>query len=383
LSITLTPGETALPDCLSNLPVSNLHWSVRAADALMERNLPFRWHYEHGLAHKAVEQVWQVTQAPSLYAYFHDALDAFVRPDGSIHTYRLDEYNLDQINPGKLLFPLYRVTHAEKFHLAANLLRRQLTEQPRTSQQGFWHKQIYPFQMWLDGVYMAAPFLAEYGYQFGDPTAFDEATRQILLLEEHARDPRSGLLYHAWDESKQMPWANPNTGCSPNFWGRAMGWYAMAIVDVLDFLPSSHAQRAEIIAIFQRLIEAVGKVQDFSSGLWYQVLDQGERPGNYLEASASCMFVYAIAKAVRQGVLPQSALPAACKGYQGILSHFIRVDAFGRVNVERTCSVGGLGGTPYRDGSYEYYISEKIVTNDYKGVGPFILASLELEQHGK
>jgi unsaturated rhamnogalacturonyl hydrolase len=237
--------------------------------------------------------------------------------------------------------------------------------------------------MWLDGIYMASPFYAAFGQTFAEPAAFDDVARQIILIEKHTRDPQTGLLYHAWDESKQQRWADPQTGCSPHFWGRAMGWYAMAIVDVLDYLPSEHPQREDILAILERLIGALVDVQDESTGLWYQVLDQGQRAGNYLEASASCMFVYALAKAVRQGYLGQTYLDVARHGYQGILDNLLRLDDQGLVNLEKTCGVGGLGGTPYRDGSYEYYISERIVTNDYKGVGPFILASIEMEHKGQ
>ena len=244
------------------------------------------------------------------------------------------------------------------------------------------HLLIYPYQMWLDGIYMALPFYAEFGKTFGEPAAFDDVAHQIILIEKHTRDAKTGLLYHGWDESKQQRWANRETGCSPHFWGRAVGWYVMAIVDVLDYLPPDHPKRPDILAIFECAIEALVKVQDQSTGLWYQVLDQGNREGNYLEASGSCMFVYSIAKAVRQGYLPKSSLEVARKGYHGILDHLIHVDEQGLVNLEKICSVAGLGGTPYRDGSYEYYVCEKIATNDYKGVGPFILASIEMEQIG-
>jgi len=237
--------------------------------------------------------------------------------------------------------------------------------------------------MWLDSIYMASPFYAEFGKTFGEPAAFDDVAIQIIVIEKHTRDSKTGLLYHAWDESKQQRWANPVTCCSPHFWGRAMGWYAMAIVDVLDYLPQDHPKRPDILKIFERMVVALANVQDKPTGLWYQVLDQGSREGNYLEPSGSCMFVYSIAKAVRRGHLSHSSLDVARQGYQGILDNFIRVDDQGLVNLEKTCGAAGLGGTPYRDGSYEYYVTEKIVTNDYKGVGPFILASVEMEHAGQ
>jgi unsaturated rhamnogalacturonyl hydrolase len=353
------------------------------ADSVMQRNVPYRWHYEYGLMHRAIEQVWLQTGDAKYYDYIKRDMDSFVSADGSIKTYSVEEYNLDQINPGRTLFMLYSTTGDEKYQSAMRLLRQQLAGQPRTSEGGFWHKKIYPYQMWLDGIYMASPFYAEFGQTFDEPAAFDDVARQIILIEKHTRDPKTGLLYHAWDESKQQRWADPQTGCSPHFWGRAMGWYAMAIVDVLDYLPSEHPQREDILAILARLIGALVDVQDASTGLWYQVLDQGKGAGNYLETSASGMFVYAMAKAVRQGYLGQTYLDVARRGYQGILDNLLRLDDQGLVNLEKTCGVGGLGGTPYRDGSYEYYISERIVTNDYKGVGPFILASIEMEHKGQ
>ncbi|MGD9101203.1 MAG: glycoside hydrolase family 88 protein, partial [Anaerolineae bacterium] len=352
-------------------------WSVRMTESVMERHpiVSTRWRYEVGVVLKGIKGVWLKTGDKRYYDYVKRNIDAFVGPDGDIQTYRLKEYNLDQINMGKLLFPLYRESGDGRYKKAAHLLRKQLEEHPRISQRGFWHKLIYPHQMWLDGVYMAGPFLAEFAKTFDEPQDFDDVAHQITLIESHTRDPQTGLLYHAWDESKSQKWADPESGCSPHFWGRAIGWYAMAIVDVLDFLPQEHPQRDKIISIFDRTASALAEVQDPSTGLWYQVLDQGEREGNYLEASASCMFVYALAKGVRKGYTGGAYRDVAARGYQGILEHLIQVDAQGLVNLNRICSVAGLGGKPYRDGSFEYYVSEKIVSNDFKGVGPFIMAS--------
>lgn len=360
-------------------------WSVRMADSAIVRYAaaPARWHYEHGFLLKAIEQVWRVGGEAKYARFIQDTIDLFVDCDGGIRTYALEEYNLDQINEGRLLFGLWRETGDNRYQKAIHLLRRQLYGQPRTRSGGFWHKQIYPYQMWLDGVYMAGPFYAEYAQVFQESAGFDDVVHQIALLEEHARDPHTGLLYHAWDESRRQPWADPQTGCSPNFWGRAVGWYCMAIVDALDYLPPDHAARPTLIGILQRAAAAVSAVQDRSTGLWYQVLDQGERPGNYPEASASCMFVYALTKAVRQRVLPAEYLAVARRGYEGILRHFVRIDDGGEVNLDRVCSVAGLGGDPYRDGSFEYYVGEPVVSNDYKGVGAFILAATEMEMLAK
>lgn len=356
-----------------------LSWAQRMVDSVMQRNEPYRWHYEYGLVHKAIEQVWLKTGQPQYYDYIKNDLDPLINPDGSIQTYTVTELNLDQIYAGRMLFLMYRVTGEERFKKAMHVLRTQLRWQPRTHAGGFWHKLIYPYQMWLDGIYMASPFYAEYGLMFGESEAFDDVTHQIVEMEKHTLDPKTGLLYHAWDESKLQRWANPETGCSAHFWGRAVGWYGMAMLEVLDYLPQEHAGRPVILDIFKRLMAAVGRVQDEASGLWYQVLDRGGQAGNYLEASGSCMFIYTLAKAVRMGYLPQEYRTMAARGYQGVLDRLIKVDENGLVNLEKVCGAAGLGGTPYRDGTYEYYVTEKIRTNDYKGVGPFILASVEME----
>lgn len=362
-------------------------WSVRAADSVMARHplLSRRWHYEPGVVLLALRQVWRATGDRRYYAYIKANIDSLVTPEGQIRTYRLEEYNLDQINEGKLLFCLFHETGDERYRKAAYLLREQLASHPRTAEGGFWHKQVYPHQMWLDGIYMASPFYAEFAATFGEPLAYDDVGRQIFLAWHHARDPRTGLLYHGWDESKSQAWADPETGCSPCFWGRAIGWYAMAIPDVLDHLPGDHPQRGWLVSILGDLARGIAAVQDPASGVWYQVLDQGGRAANYLEASASCMFVYALAKGVRLGYLDSAALEVARRGYAGILEQFVTVDhapsltPTGLVSVHHICSVGGLGGKPYRDGSFAYYVGERVMSNEYKGVGSFILASTEME----
>jgi len=360
----------------------NLPWSIRGTETLLQRHpiLTHRWHYEPGVALLAVQRVWEETKDPRYFDYIQCNIDEFVDETGNIRTYTLGEYNLDQINQGKLLFMLYARTKDDRYKKAAYLLHEQMKTHPRTDRGGYWHKKIYPNQMWLDGLYMADPFLTQFGQVFNEPDLFNEVAHQIAIFDRHTRDPETGLLYHAWDYSRSQQWADPETGCSPHFWARAMGWFMMAIPDILDHFPMGHPQRDMIIQVFQDTAEAVIKVQDEASGVWYQILDQGDRPGNYLEASASCMFVYALAKGVHLGSLDSSYLQAATRGYQGILDHFIEVDDHGWVNLNGIVSVGGLGGNPYRDGSFEYYLSEPVVSNDYKGFGPFIMASLEIER---
>ena len=362
--------------------------SERAAATAMtvlwrESGYPAKWTYDHGLVLKGIERVWLNTRDKQYFNFIQRSMDHFVAGDGSIRTYSLLDYNIDNILPGRNLLFLYKATGQEKYRKAAALLREQLKTHPRTSEGGFWHKKIYPSQMWLDGLYMGEPFYAEYAATFHEDAAFDDIAKQFILMERHARDGRTGLLYHGWDESKQQRWANPTTGRSPNFWGRAMGWYAMALVDTLDYFPQKHPRRADLIAILNRLARAVRKSQDPQSGLWYQVLDKGTAKGNYLEASAACMFVYALARGVREEYLATSYIPIVEKAYQGILREFVKTDASGQLNLEGTVSVAGLGGNPYRDGSYEYYLSEKVVTNDPKGIGALLLAVTEMETAAK
>ena len=227
---------------------------------------------------------------------------------------------------------------------------------------------------------MASPFIAQFSRTFNKPDGFDEIARQIIWIESHTRDNRTGLLYHGWDESKTQEWADPSTGCSKSFWGRAIGWYAMALVDALDYLPENHAKRKNIIDIVKRLSKAVANYQDSRTGLWYQVVDQGERKGNYLEASASSMFVYALAKGVRKGYLDREYAVAARKGFDGLVGQLIEKEPDGKVSLTRICSVGGLGGAKKRNGTFEYYMSEPIVKNDLKGVGAFIMAGVEISK---
>ena len=348
-------------------------------DSLSSSNgKPTKWTYDQGVILKGIEGLWQQTGDGKYFDYMQKSMDFFVDNNGNIRTYQLDHYNLDNILCGRILLTLFQVTGKEKYYKAASTLREQLRQQPRLSDGGFWHKKIYPYQMWLDGLNMAEPFYAEWANTFHEDSAFNDVAKQFILMEKHARDAKTGLLYHGYDESKTEKWANKTTGLSANFWARAMGWYGMGLVDALQYFPENHPNRKELIDILNRFADAVTKVQDNKTGLWWDVLNYPNRKGNYPEASASCMFVYALAKGVRLGYLPASYLQVAKKGYAGIIKKFI-TNVDGQTNLEGTVSVSGLGGKPYRDGSYEYYINEKVVTNDPKGVGAFLLASDEME----
>ena len=306
-------------------------WSVRMADSVMARDPnPLtidsekpKWEYTQGLVLKGIFAVADRTGDPRYFDYARSYYGAMIDASGQIKTYDLAEYNIDRINPGKALFALYETTKDEKYRKALLLLRRQLNEQPRTQEGGFWHKQRYPFQMWLDGLYMGSPFLAQYGAVFNEPADFDDVINQFVFMEKHARDPRSGLLYHGYDESRRQKWADPVTGLSKEFWGRAMGWYAMALVDALDFIPKAHPRRGELVAILDRLLAAAAKVQDPKTGVFYQVLDKGSREGNYLESSVSTMFAYAFLKGARMGYLDARAGVLGRKIYEGVLLEFV------------------------------------------------------------
>ncbi|HEX9005974.1 MAG TPA: glycoside hydrolase family 88 protein [Bacteroidota bacterium] len=367
-------------------------WSVRIADSFLARHPGAvtydsaspeqRWNYEQGLMLVALERLWRQTDDRRYLDFVRSNIDHYVRADGTIDTYRRTDYNLDNIAPGRVLLALYTQTGEEKYRRAADTLRQQLREQPRTLDGGFWHKQIYPWQMWLDGLFMAEPFYATYGVVFHDLAALEDAMRQFRLVTHHTRDPRTGLLYHGWDESRKQRWADTLTGRSPSFWARAIGWYTMALVEVLDILPDDYEGRDELVGMLRDAAEAVAAVQDSASGLWYQVIDQAGRPGNYLEASASAMFTYSFARGVKAGYLDPSFAAHARKAFQGITGRLVRTDPHGFISLEHTCKSAGLGGNPYRDGSYQYYISEPQRTNDLKGLGSFLLAAIAIEQLG-
>ncbi len=356
---------------------------ARHADPLTIDAVRPKWEYTQGLVLKAIFAVGEKTGDSRYFDYGRRYYDEMIGTDGAIRTYQLSEYNIDRINPGKALFSLYEKTKDEKYQKALLLLRRQMKEHPRTKEGGFWHKQRYPFQMWLDGLYMGSPFLAQYAKVYNEPALLDDVVNQFVWMEKHARDPKTGLLYHGYDESRQQKWADPVTGRSKEFWGRAMGWYAMGLVDTLDFVPVSHPRRGELVAILGRLAVAVEKVQDKKSGVFWQVLDKGGREGNYLESSASAMFSYALMKGARQGVLEPRFGALGRKIHEGVIKEFITTDAAGVMSIHRGCEVAGLGGDPgsgnFRDGTFEYYVKERIRSNDPKAVGPFILASLEYE----
>jgi len=366
-----------------------------------------KWGYEEGVLLDGMAADWQQTKNRAEFEYVKAAVDEYVIREGAIQmdrsgkVFAAGEHQLDNIELGRAVLFVYREAHDERYAKAAKFLEAQLAEQPRTASGGYWHKQIYPNQMWLDGAYMAEPFRAMYAATFSQPGDFDDIAKQFLLMYEHMRDSKTGLLKHGWDESKQMAWADKATGLSPEVWARAVGWYCMGLVDTLDWFPKGNPLRAKLVEELKGVMAAVVEYQDRENGLWWQVMDRGhqsahwtdnlpakpvlvaEKPaekGNFIEASASCMFVYALAKGVRMGYLPQKYEANARQGWAGIQKKFVTANADGTVTLTGTVKVGGLGGTPYRSGSYEYYIGEKVVDNDAKGVGAYLLAGSEMEQ---
>lgn len=337
-----------------------------------------KWAYDVAFLGMAIDRLGN--EDPKYSKYMEDWVNYFVHDDGSVTDYRLEEYNLDRIFPGRNVLTVYQRDSRQKCKIALDNFIKQLETHPKTNSGGYWHKKIYPWQMWLDGIFMGSTFMAAYAREFNQPEWFDAATRQTIMIYEKTLDPGTGLLMHAWDESREQKWCDPLTGKSLYPWSRATGWYLMAIMDILDCLPADHPDRNGLISILQKTSDALLKVRDPDSGIWFQVLNHGGREGNYLEGSGSAMFTYVFAKGARLGYLDQKYREIAESAFDGILKELITVDEKGFVTMHNICGGCGLGGNPYRDGSYEYYINEKRFDNDTKGVAPFILAALELDR---
>ena len=272
---------------------------------------------------------------------------------------------------------LYALDPQPRYRTAIETLRDQLRDQPRTSEGGFWHKQMYDHQMWLDGLFTGTTFYARYAAWQPDPDAWADVARQFLIIDAHTRKP-NGLNCHGWDESRRMGWSDPDTGCSPETWGRAEGWYVMALCDVLELMPTDRPERVELTAILQRVMSTLLTYQDSATRLWYQVPDRPGEEGNYLEATCSAMYCYAMAKGARLGLLTPDYRTRAEEVLAALSTHKLQHNGDGTLSLIDCCAVAGLGGNPYRDGTYDYYIHERIRPDDPKGIAPLILACLEL-----
>lgn len=377
--------------------VTSKSMAQQVADAEMRR-FPEAWQtdsastpkfgYCQGLEVKAffqlaeqMKQQGKTIEAKRYEQYALDYADLFVTEDGDILSYDYvnGHRNLDMINSGKVLFDAYHLTGDEKYRKALDLLYSAITKHPRNSLGGFWHKENYPWQMWLDGLYMCSPFLAQYGQEFNHPDCIDDAIHQCLLVRDHLRDPKTGLYFHAWDEKRQQQWCDPATGLSHHFWGRSIGWWTMAVIDVLDYVPANHPKRKQLIAIVDDLAKTMLRYCD--DGCWYQLVEIMDDGTNYREGTVTSMMLYCYTKALQKGYISQRRyghVPAMI--LQGIQQHLFRTDADGTPNLTQCCKVAGLGGNPYRDGSYQYYMSEPIRDNDPKAIGPFIMACLMLDR---
>lgn len=354
-------------------------WNIEVALG----HMPPVWNYVDGCMIKAVLDIHAATGEERYLRFADDFIDYYVQEDGALLGHVLEEYNNDQINEGKTLFPLRRLTGKEKYRKAMDILYRQIQGQPRTKAGNFWHKNIYPNQVWLDGLYMTLPFYAEYEREFNGGRNFPDILRQFANVHALMRDPATGLLYHAYDETRTCSWADGETGCSPHFWTRSLGWYAMALVDTLDILRGTDAEADAPGENLRSLAEALTRVADPATGLFRQVTDMGDREGNYLETSGSCAIAYAFMKGARLGILPSGFFDGGKRIFESVVAEKLTVDG-DAFTLRDICLVAGLGYYPgrgwykKRDGSYEYYISEPRVDNDAKGVAPLLFAHAEL-----
>ncbi len=359
-----------------------------------------KWSYVMGIELESMLDTYLRYGDQNIMNYLQMYIDTIISPEGEIRGYKLNDYNLDNIRTGHFLARMYQLHPEVKTLAAIHTLMRQLEEQPRTDGDSvYWHKAIYSYQVWLDGIFMGLPFRVLAASMFLDPdsamTVYDDAVYQVSETFHRTLDSATGLNRHAWDETRQMFWADPVTGLSRHCWGRAQGWYTMALVELLDALPNDYPGRSKVLDLLRLTLDSVLRWQDVESGLWFQVMDSPNRDGNYLEATCSSMFAYSLLKSCRLGYVDKSFGDAGHRAYDGIITHFIRHDPNNLISLTHCCSVAGLGpgispkvlkAAPdvkenrRRDGSFEYYLSEPLRDNDAKGLGPFIWASLEMER---
>lgn len=343
------------------------------------------WNYIDGCMILALLEIYQATKEKKYYEFADAFIDHRVKDDGTIAGYSVEEYNIDNVNAGKTLFSLYEINGKEKYRKAIDLIYRQVQTQPRTEEGNFWHKKIYPDQVWLDGMYMGQPFYMEYETKFNNKKNYGDIFKQFGNVVERMRDKETGLYYHGYDASKSVFWCDKETGLSKNFWLRALGWYSMALLDTLNKCePSKECEKeyAYLQKVFVDLIDSMLKFQD-ESGMWYQLPAWKDKEPNYLETSGSAIMAYSLLKGVRLGFLPESYREYGLKAFNGICDRYLK-EKNGHLSLGGICLVAGLGPADNlrRDGSFEYYMSEPIVEDDAKGVGPLLLAYTEMRRLG-
>lgn len=354
---------------------SPLAYAKLACDTLMRKFAPDalppvrHFHYHQGVFLSGMHQTYVLCREERYYAYIKAWVDSLVDPYGDITSFNPGQ--LDDLQPGVLLFPLYERTHDPRYKRALDTIAYYLSTFPRNPEGGYWHKAWYRNQMWLDGLYMAGPFCAQYGQAFDAPSFFDRLVEQAKLMEEKTRDIKTGLWYHAWDYEKQQPWADPDTGLSPEFWGRSIGWVPVALLNDLDYLPEAHPARPELSRMARELLLALLPYQDEATGLWYQVVNKGGEPGNWVESSCTCLYTAALCKAVRLGLLDDACLCAAGRGYHGVIRR-LGSDQ-GGVLIDNICIGTGVG-------KYDHYCARPTSTNDLHGIGAFLIMCTEMER---
>ncbi|MBM7540704.1 glycoside hydrolase family 88/105 protein [Amphibacillus cookii] len=352
-----------------------LEWAELACRSLMNKydsiELPpkNRWHYHQGVFLWSMLDVWEHTDNNDYYQYVKRYVDGLIDASGNFLFARGE---LDAIQAGLLLFPLYKETNDKRYFIAASKLRHLLNTLNQTKEGGFWHKDHYPYQMWLDGLYMAGPFAIQYGQWYGEPGLVELVLKQEQLMRKYTKDVKSGLYYHGYDESKSAIWAT-EAGHAPEIWGRALGWYAMVLTLFLDLLPNDHSERPALRRVLVELIESLIKYRDQESGLWYQVVDKGDHQDNWLEASCSCLFIYTIAKAIKKGYIGEEYVPIVDESYQCLIKEKIDFDEKGHLLLKDICIGTSIG-------TYDYYINREVCVNDLHGVGAFVLASIQIAQ---
>lgn len=345
---------------------------------LVREGKPNKWNYIDGCMITALLSLYEMTGNDRYFKFAKDFVDYFVQEDGSIRTYDVKEYNLDNIYTASNLFFLYDKTGDEKYKKALDLVRTQLDTMPRTKEGSFWHKDIYPNQVWLDGLYMAEPFYMRYETKFRNMEKCNDVIHQFKNVEKYMKDEKTGLYYHGYDESREMYWADPKTGCSPNFWLRSLGWFSLALTETAMACDEAlYYEKRYLIGLLEKLVDALIPFQD-ESGMFYQVPDKPDDERNYLETSGTALISYAILKAVRLGFISPRYAAVGEKAFDGICESYLSKNEDGTLKLGGICLVAGLGGAQHRDGSLEYYFSEPVVENEARGVAPFLLAYTEI-----